>query len=59
MSKAKGAPAPTQPQLQDYTLPIPHEHAGTLHPAGTVLALYPDQIDRIEAHAKTLSPTAA
>lgn len=42
----------------DYTLPIEHEHAGILHPAGTKLGLYPDQIARIEAHAKSIATSA-
>lgn len=48
MSKAKPAP---QAQPQDYTLPIPHQHAGVEYPAGAVLPLYPDQIALIEAVA--------
>lgn len=34
---------------ETYTLRLPHWHADLLHPAGTVLRLYPDQIDRIRA----------
>lgn len=37
-----------------YTLRAPHWHADTLHPAGTVLDLYPDQIERVRAAEEAL-----
>jgi hypothetical protein len=34
---------------ETYRLRLPHWHADVLHPAGTVLRLYPAQIARIRA----------
>jgi hypothetical protein len=42
-----------------YTLRAPHWHADTLHPAGTVLDLYPDQIERVRAAEEALAAQTA
>ncbi len=47
---------PRAPLARPYALPIPHEHAGVVHPAGAVLLLFPDQIERIEARALAVNP---
>lgn len=59
MSKAIDKP-PVAPSTApvEYTLPIPHEHAGESYPAGHKLTLYPDQIALIEAVAAQIQKTA-
>jgi hypothetical protein len=42
-----------------YTLRAPHWHADTLHPAGTVLDLYPDQIERVRAAEEAVAAKTA
>lgn len=35
--------------LQPYKLRMPHMHGGQIHPAGTVLTLSADQIERVRS----------
>lgn len=41
-------------QRKSYTLPVETVVRGIIRPAGTKVELFPDQIDRLEAHAKAV-----